>query len=127
MITKNLERMKEISEELMSFSDRLTKITGTSYELNGNHLNVLYDDGEVEIIKGQFGAGSKIGLHTHEQTEHYLVVSGRVDLIMGNDRITLCQNDYHSIPSGVAHAMEAQRESTVLFIRVPASGVTTNG
>ena len=127
MITKNLDRMKEISEELMSFSDRLTKITGTSYELNGNHLDVLYDDGEVEIIKGQFGAGSKIGLHTHEQTEHYLVVSGRIDLIMGDDRIMLCKNDFYGIPSGVVHALEAAKESVCIFIRVPSSGVTTNG
>ena len=127
MITKNLERMKEISEELMAFGERLTKITGTSYVMNGNHLDVLYDDGEVEVVKGCLGAGSKIGLHTHEQTEHYLVVSGQIDLIVGDDRIMLCKNDSYSIPSGVAHALEAKRESTVLFVRVPSSGVTVNG
>ena len=127
MITKNLERMKEISDELLAFSTRVAKVVGASYEFNGNCLDVLYDDGMIEIVKGHFGAGATIDRHTHQQTEHYLVIAGQIDLIIGDDRITLCKNDYYNIPSSVVHAMEAIKESVCLFIRVPSSGATTHG
>ena len=124
---KQLNRMKEISEELLTFSERIKDITKESYVMNGNNLDIIYRDKKMEIVRGQFGAGATVGIHSHEQVEHYLVVCGKANLIIGDSVIVLCTNDSYSIPSGVGHSLEVLNESVILFIRVPPSEDTNVG
>jgi len=71
--------------------------------------------------------GGRTELHSHEEVEHFMVVSGRCDAYVDDQRIALQEGDVLKVQSGHSHYFENTSRSTslellCLWTRVEFSG-----
>ncbi len=58
--------------------------------------------------------GGRTELHSHEEVEHFMVVSGKCDAYVGDERIALQEGDVIKVQPGHSHYFENTSPSTSL-------------
>ena len=85
------------------------KIVGA---LNGQHVKI------VKLL-GEFV------WHKHEEEDElFYVVEGRLEIVLRNESISLCEGEFFIVPKGVEHKPVAHTEAHVMLFE-PASTLNT--
>ena len=78
----------------------------------------------MAVLELHYQAGARAPIHTHAHESIIYVVSGRVKTSIGNDVYLLGPGDVARHPAGVAHAVEALVDSTVLEVKSPPPDIS---
>ncbi len=79
-------------------------------------------DGLNKIMRGTLGAGSSIGLHTHETSSEIIyIISGKAKCIYDDTTEYLIEGQCHYCPKGHSHSLinNSETDDLVFFAVVP--------
>jgi mannose-6-phosphate isomerase-like protein (cupin superfamily) len=106
------------AEELQFTVNRVEEVR-TFQPYDGFQLALLAQTAEVNVRLNRLQG--RIKRHVHPHTDHFLyVITGQVELTVGNDRRVIAAGDFVTIRRGVSHAMQRFGESEALFLDVAA-------
>jgi len=84
------------------------------------YYQVLSDDSETHKVKRiTVLPGKRLSLQSHKhRREHWVVISGRANVICGDKEIMLVKYESIDIPAGIKHRIENTGDEPLLFIEV---------
>jgi mannose-1-phosphate guanylyltransferase/mannose-6-phosphate isomerase len=112
-------------QEVKQLVDRLAKLGRTEVS---QHARVYRPWGffetlhlaagtQVKLIEVNPGAALSLQFH-HKRAEHWVVVSGEAEIVRGDQRLTLKQNESTFIPIGMQHRLENKGREPLRLIEV---------
>lgn len=113
-----VQEVREIVETLKRHDRRELRDHRRSFRPWGR-LDTL-GAGEHDVVRRiVLQPGEKIAMQLHRRrAEHWIVVSGRAAVVMGEDRLMLSHNQSTYIPAGVIHALENPGDEPLEIIEV---------
>jgi quercetin dioxygenase-like cupin family protein len=79
-------------------------------------------DGVPCVLRGTIPPGGTVPLHSHEDTETFLVTGGEIEGFGRDGWFTLCAGDVHHVPGHVKHAWRnLGGEPAVMFLVTTAT------
>lgn len=80
-------------------------------------------DGRLAQLVCREHRGAATPLHVHTDTdETFFVVSGSLELVVGDERMTAGEGDYVFAPRGIPHAFCVTSETATFFVTVAGAG-----
>jgi mannose-6-phosphate isomerase-like protein (cupin superfamily) len=82
-------------------------------------VSVLSGGGGHRVERIEVKAGESMPAHYHRhRSEHWTVVSGEAEVMLGDDVLIASPDDSLYIPAGVVHGLKAGRDSDVALVAV---------
>jgi len=66
------------------------------------------------VLESTFEAGAELRAHSHPHEQITYVVSGELEIRLGDEAYILCPGDSLFVPGGVRHAAAARTESVAV-------------
>lgn len=99
--------------------DRVVKVDAMS---GASTLMGLHNTPELAVSVTQAEAGCVYDWHSHDETEYFIMQSGRMDIELKDMGVTyLLPKDHFSIPPGVEHKVIFPIDSVFLAVTIPAA------
>lgn len=121
------ERLKELSEHLIDFpglvlSDAKKDVVRYKMEQGSLIGEGIYHGTECAIMRCFAEAGTIMARHCHQEIEHIIVISGRMDVYLDNDNcLTLHPGEAIRLAPGTPHYIDYPENTWSLGITIPAS------
>jgi len=114
----NTERVKEIVEELKSKGREEINFHSEVHRPWGTYETLKQGMGfQVKRIKVFPGEQLSLQLH-HQRSEHWVVVSGKASVTLGEEEFTLEVNESTYIPLGTKHSLANQTNSMLELVEI---------
>ncbi|NGO41749.1 cupin domain-containing protein [Streptomyces ureilyticus] len=101
-----------------------TVITDLATELtvpeDGTLSRVLYRDDRLRVVGFAFAAGQELTEHTSALPVVIQVVQGRLDLVLGEEKIEATPRSWIRLPARLPHSVYATEPSVMLLTMLPA-------
>lgn len=85
----------------------------------GIHRRTMGITDEVMLCEFFLEAGAVVALHSHMNDQVGYVVSGKLDLTIGDETHTLLPGDSYAIPGGVEHEATALTDTILIDVFSP--------
>jgi len=97
--------------------------SGNTYTLSNGKLTGerLFDTDELEIVYVSIVTGTIVPAHTHDETEVFICVDGKIKVQMSNAEHVLEPGDTLTVFPNFPHSVEAFIDSVFIVIRIPSS------
>jgi quercetin dioxygenase-like cupin family protein len=124
---QRFERLKELSEHLIDFpglvlGDSTKNIVRYKMEQGSIVGEGLYHGHECAVMRCFSEAGTIMARHSHQEIEHILCISGRMDVYLDDDDCrTLLPGDAMRFAPGTPHFLDYPVDTWSLGITIPAS------
>ena len=116
----SLQRARALYEG-MDFKQYAIVVKPKTYTMGQGKLRmqVIYEDGMVEILRGDAAAGCDVEPHTHEQVENLLVYRGSAVVSVGEVEHHLMPGMSVNIPPNTVHHTKTKNGCKLFIARMP--------
>ncbi|MGC0400456.1 quercetin dioxygenase-like cupin family protein [Streptomyces sp. SAI-126] len=108
-----------------------TVITELTAELtvpeDGTLSRVLYRDDRLRVVGFAFAAGQELTEHTSALPVVIQVVSGRLDLVLGDEKTEATPGSWIHLPARLPHTVRATEPSVMLLTMLPTPEPSASG
>lgn len=81
--------------------------------------NVVYQSTDIKVVLAYFKTGQFIPVHTPAVDLILVILEGEAEVVAGDERLTVRQNDLIVIPKGAKRGVKALTELTILHVVQP--------
>lgn len=116
----NIEMIFGLGKKIQS-SSKLAKESFITIEKPWGEYKNFYEESECLVKKIEVLKGESLSLQTHKfRDEHWIVISGKGKLILGDKQYELNKNDHFFIPRKVKHRLinDGEKELNIVEVQV---------
>ena len=87
--------------------------------LPGVSSRLIHCDEHIVVIETRLAPGAMVPRHSHESLQISFCVKGRMELVIGNEKVLMTPGSYRVIPPRVEHEARALEETVVVDVNSP--------
>ena len=87
--------------------------------LPGVSSRLVYCDEHIVVIETRLEPGARVPRHSHEGLQISFCARGRMELVIGDEKVVMTPGDYRVIPPGVEHEARALEETVIVDVNSP--------
>ena len=85
----------------------------------GVSFRSIHCDEHVVVVETRLAPGARMPRHSHESLQISFCVKGRMELVIGDEKVVMTPGDYRVIPPRVEHEARALEETVVVDVNSP--------
>ncbi len=87
--------------------------------LPGVSSRLVHCDEHIVVIETRLEPGARVPRHSHEGLQISFCARGRMELVIGDEKVVMTPGDYRVIPPGVEHEARALEETVIVDVNSP--------